>query len=342
MRVDLIIDEKDGLRRAALATQDKGGKRLIDLAVDRLDEPRLYQSIWAVRIDRVVPHLGSFAALGAERSGLFRDEHLTSGDTVIAQVKSLRPEAKADLLTSDVALAGKSFVYLPQNDELRVTRQAGRPEDFDDLLDALEDRGITGGIVRTAALTLPPETILDEAEALRQRWLAIEAKAGTPGLLEEGPDAAERLESDYGNWEIARQDSTFEERGLEEDFETLLTPEIDLPRGGSIIIERTAALTAIDVNSGARPAAEVNREAVEVIARQIRLRNLAGLMVIDFIAERDGKQELVDMLQRATAGDPAGCRIAGITPAGLIEMTRRRRDLSLAEKLRGHKILTIK
>ncbi|MFQ5765740.1 MAG: ribonuclease E/G, partial [Rhodospirillales bacterium] len=119
-----------------------------------------------------------------------------------------------------------------------------------------------------------------------------------------------------------------------------LSPVVALPGGGSLIVSQTPALTAIDVNSGGadagsreQTALEVDLEAAAEAARQVRLRNISGLIVIDFVPVRDAghKRQVLDALRDAATGDPAGPHVVGHTRMGLVEMTRRRHGPSLLE-----------
>ena len=123
--------------------------------------------------------------------------------------------------------------------------------------------------------------------------------------------------------------------GLEVDdiFDAALSPEVALPSGGRLLIEANAALTAIDVDSGAGRAADANREAVAAIARELRLRGIGGQMVVDFVSH-GGKAALFKLartLKTALADDPVPCHVFGVTPLGLVELTRERRGLALSE-----------
>ncbi len=138
----------------------------------------------------------------------------------------------------------------------------------------------------------------------------------------------------------------FDERGLEAQIESALATDVTLPSGGRIIMEHTQALTAVDVDSGqaanpgsngdpARLARETNTEAAREIARQLRLREIGGRMVIDFIPMR-GKGEvaaLLKKLQGFLADDPGGVHLGRMSELGLVELTRRRRQPALAQRL---------
>lgn len=151
------------------------------------------------------------------------------------------------------------------------------------------------------------------------------------------PELAAKLELHDG------KDSFFSLFDLDSEIERALEPRIDLSSGGFIVVETTEALTAIDVNSGTfvdgkRPeeiALITNLDAAREIACQIRLRNLAGLIVVDLI-HMDGAPERARVLAAFTEGfasDPAPVRVIGFTESGLVEITRRRRRETLAQAL---------
>jgi len=128
-------------------------------------------------------------------------------------------------------------------------------------------------------------------------------------------------------------EALFDAYGVEEQIDAALSPRVALPGGGSLIISQTPALCAIDVNTGAadegsreRTAGRVNREAAREIARQIRLRNLSGLIVADFVPVRGAgpKQAVLDALRQAAADDTLPVYVGGYTRLGLVEMTRPR------------------
>jgi ribonuclease G len=126
----------------------------------------------------------------------------------------------------------------------------------------------------------------------------------------------------------------FETYGLEQEFEGALRPRVWLDSGGTIVIEPTEALVSIDVNSsksvrGASPentALETNLEAAREIARQIRLRDLGGIVAIDFIdlALEEHRQQLLDAMEHALRADPARTQIVGLSEIGLLQLTRER------------------
>lgn len=120
--------------------------------------------------------------------------------------------------------------------------------------------------------------------------------------------------------------------GVEEAVEAALEPVVMLSCGGSLIIEATAGAVVIDVNAGPADPEIANREALAAVARELRRRNLAGHILVDTIPTRR-RAALPRLLGDLTAGDPAEVRVAGLTPLGMVELTRRRVGLSLAETL---------
>ncbi len=122
----------------------------------------------------------------------------------------------------------------------------------------------------------------------------------------------------------------FARYGIDDAIESALNPHVLLPCGGSVIIETTSAVTAIDVNSGSSNPSAANREAITAVARELRRRNIAGHIVIDMIPG-SGQGALPRLLAQAMANDPVLPRVAGLTPLGMIELTRQRIGLSLSE-----------
>lgn len=140
----------------------------------------------------------------------------------------------------------------------------------------------------------------------------------------------------------AGPDDLFESAGIEAQIDAALDPRVPLASGGEIVIESMAALTAIDVNSAQasgqprqRQALAVNLEAAAAIGQQLRLRNVAGMVLCDMLPLRDRRQgaQVLTALETATADDPVPVRVAGFTRLGLIELVRERHRAPLAEWL---------
>lgn len=127
--------------------------------------------------------------------------------------------------------------------------------------------------------------------------------------------------------------------GVDEAIEAALRPVVKLPSGGSLVIETTQALTAIDVNSGGSDPARANFEAMHAAALELRRRNIAGHILLDLIPTKAGAA-LPRLMTKALAADPVPAQVAGLTPLGMLELTRQRTGLSLAETLLDRGVLS--
>lgn len=233
-------------------------------------------------------------------------------------------------------------------------------EDGDEPLDC-------GFVIRTAAEGVPDNVLSEEAHRLAKNWGEIEKKAETekvPSLVwqdyhglarrmlampsssdieiiaDRGEaakavlDACKEVAPDLEKSVTEYKEGTalFEAEGIAEQIDEALSAKVMLPSGASIIIEQTAACVAIDVNSGAEGPVTANLEAAAEIARQLRVRNLSGLIIIDFVSmrRRQDMSKIVDELKKACQHDPVGAQIVGSTNLGLVEMTRRRQGKTLS------------
>lgn len=189
--------------------------------------------------------------------------------------------------------------------------------------------GEPDGVLR-ALRDLLPETVdvieIDDIDAYRRAKEYLSRHAS--GLLD-------RL--------VHYRDNTamFDREDVAEELERALASEVPLASGGSILFSETPALVAIDVNAGGtggareQSALKANLEAAPEVARQIRLRNLSGLLVVDFISmkNRDNGAKVLEALKQAVSGDSGQVFVGGFTRFGLVEMTRKRNRPSLAQSL---------
>ncbi len=275
-----------------------------------------------------------------EESNSFTDGPVRSGETLLLQIKKEETGEKGAFLTRDITLAGSLVIVMPMNRYIGVS---GRIKE-EAVRDRLKQTGtkIAGGrfglVMRNAAEGADENEIRAEAETLFVRWKEIErqaAQSGKPGTVFNQDNPLERLKADYvsGGYEIAKE--TGEpgpeiKRQLKEASERTLR----LPGGGNIVIDRCEAMTVIDVNTASfagagskeRTVTETNLEACELIAQQSRLRNLGGIILIDFIdMETETDRSLVsDRLAECFAADRIKTVLHGWTKLGIMEMTRKR------------------
>lgn len=234
-----------------------------------------------------------------------------------------------------------------------------------------------GWIARGGAETTVDEAISRESDILIRAWRDLEALAArsrapaalSPGLdagrravinhgarplaavVVEARDPQERLWADgFAAWlaEVAPDltprlrrhtgpDALFERHDLDGQVEALRRPAVPLSGGAGLVIERTEALTAIDVNAGERGnPLSVNLEAAAEIARQLRLRNVGGIVVVDFVSmpKRSDGERLLDLLASAVRDDPVQTEVYGLSKLGLVELARARRGPMLVDLLR--------
>lgn len=353
MTSEILYSWGPGESRLALV---KDG-RLVDFTVIR---PELLAG--AVVLGRVVelaPKLGAvFVDIGQERPAYLQGvKGLTQGQAVLAQVKADAHGGKGATLTADIALPGRHLTLTPTRPGLVVSRKLS-DDNRTHLLDRLaplvaEGEGV---IARTHAIHAGEDDLAAELASLRAAWAAIAAgRAGRAPALLWRPDPLERLLAEHpgvarvvvdddaafaaarGRFgavvERHRDGPLFDLYDVADHLAAALSPVVHLPCGGRVAIEPTAALTAIDVDSGPANPIEANLQAVPVIARQMRLRNIAGQIVVDFISGggKGALMKLIAALKQAVAGDPTATHVIGMTPLGLIELTRERRGPALAD-----------
>lgn len=301
-----------------------------------------------------------------QRIGTF----LRTGQAVLVQVKADAVGAKGPTLTMDITLPGRFLVHAPMARGIAVSKRLAQGAARTELLRRLESVLVgEGWIARAGAADAPPDILLAEADALTLAWRDVQqaaASAQAPARLRPGPDAPQRaliehgtpsritaegkaLAADLARWcadaapDLADRIDThvgapgvFEMHDLDAELALLLGPRVPLSAGGSLVIERTEALTVVDVNAGERGnALDVNLEAAREIARQLRLRNVGGIVVVDFVnmKSRTEVERLLNALSSAVATDPAQAQVYGMSKLGLVEMTRARRGTALAELL---------
>lgn len=294
---------------------------------------------------------------------------LRTGQSVLVQVKADAVGAKGPTLTMDVTLPGRFLVHAPLARGIAVSKRLAQGPARTELVRRLESVVLgEGWIARSGAATTPPDVLAQEAEALVLAWRAVQQQAtgAAPALLRRGPDAAQRALIEHGTpariaaegkdlaaslaaWcaefapDLADRVETytaspglFEMSDLDSEIDTLLGVRVPLSAGGSLVIERTEALTVVDVNAGERGnALDANLEAAREIARQLRLRNVGGIVVVDFVnmKSRGEAERLLTALSAAVADDPAQTQVYGLSKLGLVEMTRARRGTALADLL---------
>jgi ribonuclease E len=310
------------------------------------------------------------------------EEMLRPGQVILCQVTKNPIGAKGARLTQEVSLPGRFVVMVPNSSAFGISKRLDDNERkrLRRIVDEVRPTG-HGLIVRTAAEGASQDELRHDVERLVSLWTAIEAEANrsnAPGLLYREPDLAVRIVREEFNREyrnVVIDDETlfaqvrdyigqvnpelvdrveyydpvvenlpiFERFHVHEQLHKALDRKVWLPSGGSLIIERTEALTVIDVNTGKNVGKSNleetvyrnNLEAAEEIARQLRLRDIGGIIVIDFIDMeiRDNRERVSSSLRSALARDKTRTQVFDISDLGLVEMTRKRVSEGLVESL---------
>ena len=407
MQQDILINWSPQETRVAVV--ESGAVQ--EVHVERALERGFVGNIYLGRVARVLPGMQSaFIDVGLARSAFLHvadlwrpyetlaegeplpapkpiEKQVYEGQPLMVQVIKDPIGAKGARLSTQISIAGRLLVFLPQDRHIGVSQKIppALREDLRARLTALAaqsapEEGKTGGfILRTNAEDAGDAELLEDMAYLRKAWACIRAAAQRQppasllhqdlsllqrvlrdlagehtqsiridsheqfnALLAFGrefmPAAAERLQHYGGERPI------FDLYGIDEEIVRALGRRVDLKSGGYLIIDQTEALTIVDVNTGAFVGArnfadtifKTNLEAAQAIARQLRLRNLGGIVVIDFIDMTDaGHQQAVQAeLQKQLARDRVKTQVgAGFSPLGLVEMTRKRTRESLAQLL---------
>ena len=306
------------------------------------------------------------------------EQVLKSGQSILVQVTKDPMGGKGSRLTAQISLPGRYLVLVPNSQVSGISRRL--PDDERRRLKAIvkklkpESHGL---IVRTAAYGASEEALAADVSRLVEEWESIQKrskKAKAPYLLYEEPELTVRVVRDLftdGEFKEIVTDSprihervheyladvapdllekvhfrqgklpVFEEYHVIEQIHKGLDRKVWLPSGGYLVIERTEAMTVIDVNTGKHvgkrnleeTVVKTNLEAASEVARQLRLRDIGGIIIIDFIDMllEDNKAQVRDTLQEAMAQDKTRSQVFDIGPLGLLEVTRKRVSAGLLE-----------
>ena len=308
---------------------------------------------------------------------------LREGQDIVVQVDKEERGSKGAALTTFISLAGRFIVLMPNNPRAGGVSRRITGDDRDVVRDALQgleiDEGM-GVIVRTAGVGRSPEELNWDLEYLLGIWNAIKqavVSRPSPCLIFQDSNAIIRALRDHLNAEMGeiliddpacyqearefmehamphnlRKLKLYEDEvplftrfQIESQIESAFAHTVQLPSGGSIVIDHTEALVSIDINSARATkggdieatALATNLEAADEVARQCRLRDLGGLLVIDFIdmGPQKNQREVENRLRDAVRPDRARVQIGRISRFGLLEMSRQRLRPSLGESAHG-------
>lgn len=375
-----------------------------ELHVERTSARGLVGNVYMGKVVRVLPGMQSaFVDIAGERAAFLHvadiwgnrngnhggsngppiEKLLAEGQNLMVQVVKDPIGTKGARLATQVSIAGRFLVYLPQDEAYigisqRIEDDEGRAHLREKLQKLLPEGDSAGYIIRTMAETASEAELASDLAYLHKIWAGIQERAktaaplailyqdlnlglrvlrdfvneGTSAIVVDAPEmhrtmldfARDYIPACAGRINCYQGDRPlFDLYGVEDEIEKALARRVDLKSGGYLIIDQTEALTTVDVNTGGFVGVrsfddtifKTNLEAAQVIARQLRLRNLGGIIIIDFIDmdTEEHRNAVLNEFRKALARDRTRMTINGFTQLGLVEMTRKRTRESLAHVL---------
>ncbi|MBD3648199.1 MAG: ribonuclease G [Pseudomonadales bacterium] len=403
MGEEIIISVSPRETRVAVTEQGL----LQELFIERTHSKDTLGNIYKGKVTRSLPGMQSvFVDIGHDRAAFAHitdlvDSHAVkvdeqTGDSQLPDIRELVHEGKEILVqvtkepigtkgarvTTNISLASRFLVYMPNTMHLGVSQRIDEDESRQRLRQILEElreeNSDEGFIVRTASENASDAEIKRDAELLRSRWRDICEESRTvksPHLVYDDlplhlrtmrdiindntrrivvdnesifsslerflndfiPDRVDCLEQVRGDVPL------FDVHNLEDQIETALDRNVPLKSGGYLVIDQTEAMATVDVNTGAfvgkRDLEETiyrtNLEAAAAIPRQLRLRNIGGIVILDFIdmSDDEHKRQVLRTLEKGQQSDRVKWKISEISELGLVEMTRKRTHESLLKKM---------
>ncbi|MCR1768577.1 ribonuclease G [Burkholderia glumae] len=401
MNEEILINITPQETRVALVQQGA----VQELHVERTLSRGRVGNIYLGKVVRVLPGMQSaFIDIGLERAAFLHvadiwqprppgDPHASvphppiektvfEGQTLMVQVIKDPIGTKGARLSTQVSIAGRTLVYLPQEPHIGISQKIESEAEREAVRARLtavippEEKG--GYIVRTIAEDATAEELGADVAYLRKTWTTIVAQAQrlpATSLLYQDLDLAQRVLRDFANDDTSKiqvdsretfarlsnfateftpavsarlhhytgERPLFDLYNIEAEIQRALSRRVDLKSGGYLMIDQTEAMTTIDVNTGGYVGArnfddtifKTNLEAAHTIARQLRLRNLGGIIIIDFIdmENAEHREAVLGELKKALSLDRTRVTVNGFSQLGLVEMTRKRTRESLAHVL---------
>ena len=374
-----------------------------ELHIERTNGRGIVGNVYLGRVVRVLPGMQSaFIEIGLERTAFLHvadiwserpagngghetrpiERILSEGQSLMVQVQKDPIGTKGARLTTQISIAGRLLVHLPQDNHIGISQRIGEEAEREKLrtrVQALLPTDQPGGyILRTVAADASDEELAADIAYLHRIWQEIKSRsvgALPPMQLHHDLTLAQRVLRDLVNTETTAviidsrenfqklasvaqeygpqvssrlvhytgERPLFDLHGVEDEIQKALARRVDLKSGGYLIFDQTEAMTTVDVNTGGYVGSrnfddtifKTNLEAAQTIARQLRLRNLGGIIIADFIdmEDEEHKAAVLAEFNKALAKDHTRITVSGFTQLGLVEMTRKRTRESLAHVL---------
>jgi ribonuclease G len=399
MSEDILINITPQETRVALMVQGA----VQELHIERTLSRGITGNIYLGKVVRVLPGMQSaFIEIGLGRAAFLHvadiwsarssdnpnapptpiEKLLFDGQSLMVQVIKDPIGTKGARLSTQVSIAGRMLVYLPQDPHIGISQRIENEVERENLRNKVqglvpaEEKG--GFIIRTMAEDASDVDLQMDIDYLRKTWAAITQVSKTkpaPSLLHQDLNLAQRVLRDFvnddttsiqvdsrENYQMLEKFATtytpsvlpklthytgerpiFDLHGVEEEIQRALGRRVDLKSGGYLIVDQTEAMSTIDVNTGSYVNGrnfddtifKTNLEAAHAIARQLRLRNLGGIIILDFIdmENNEHKAAVLAELNKALLRDRTKISVSSFSALGLVEMTRKRTRESLAHIL---------
>ena len=376
-----------------------------ELHIERTNGRGIVGNVYLGRVVRVLPGMQSaFIEIGLERTAFLHvadiwserpggngygshetrpiERVLSEGQSLMVQVQKDPIGTKGARLSTQISIAGRLLVHLPQDTHIGISQRIGEEVEREKLrarIQALLPAEHPGGyILRTVAADASDAELAADIAYLRRIWSEIKSRSvgalpptrlhhdltlaqrvlrdlvtsETTGVIIDSRENFQKLQSfahEYVPQVSGRlmhytgERPLFDMHGVEEEIQKALARRVELKSGGYLIFDQTEAMTTVDVNTGGYVGSrnfddtifKTNLEAAQTIARQLRLRNLGGVIIADFIDMEDEEHKAAVLVEfnKALARDHTRITVSGFTQLGLVEMTRKRTRESLAHVL---------
>ncbi|WP_300276880.1 Rne/Rng family ribonuclease [Peptacetobacter sp.] len=367
----IIIELLEASQKTAILEDGK----LKEIYIDNMIEKSIVSNIYRGKVQKVLSGMDAcFVDIGREKNGylkLNKESNLKTGDDVIVQVIKDEIGTKGAKLTQEISFSGRYLVYIPSNKRVTMSNKIVDEKERLRLkrLFYSNCKNETGYIIRTEAQGCSMNDFKNDIKELNAAYsnVEIEFKRGKgPKLLYTNSDSAikyirDNISNEFENiiindekkynyikellkdinrdymdiLKLEKNIDVFDVYGVEKQLNRYLSKKVWLKNGGYLIIEKTEALTVIDVNSGkftgnldlAKTAMKINEEAAKEIVNQIIIRDIAGIIIVDFIDDNilnTSKKKLVNIMKEELKRDKRKSEVKGMTSLGLMEISRRR------------------
>ena len=365
----IIFDRND--ETSGIAVFDETGLMEIDIYNEnRAIEGNVYLGRISKKISLANDRTGFMVNIGDGREAFLnsyeptlKEANMSEGQSVVVQVTQEKRAEKGAKVVRNIQLAGIYLVYCPFKFDVKASSKIEDIEKATAYKKFLQEhsQGQEGWILRTVSTEATENQLLEEMTSLREAYENIRKKARTmtaPAVLYnkenplfeylrrykdslkevvvDTPKLKEQVEAIFAGT-VTLQKEAFEEFGIDDAIVEALNRTVKLKHGGNLHIEETRAFVAIDVDSGGKRSVgdidSLNIEAAKEIARQIRLRNLSGKIIIDFAGSSEYRfmKKVLEVLEEELADDICHSRVLGLSRAGNVEILRQRRRPSLRD-----------